>query len=199
MYEYISGTIEELNPSYLILRNQGIGYFIHISLTTYTYLSRHQEISSENVCKIYIYQIVREDALLLYGFYDLKERDMFKQLIGVSGIGANTSRLILSSLTPEQLAQSVGSEDVNQLKKIKGIGAKSAQRIIIDLKDKIGKPDEKQTMTETHESTVKDEALSALLTLGFSKKGADTVLDHILSDEKQLSVEELVKEALKRL
>jgi Holliday junction DNA helicase RuvA len=200
MYEYIEGLISELNPSFMVINNQGIGYFVNISLNTYTFLSNEQNERKNQMIKIYIHQIIREDAHLLYGFYDKKEREVFRQLITVSGIGANTARMILSSHTPEQLQEAVANGDVNQLKSIKGIGAKSAQRIIVDLKDKLTKD---MLLTDeffaAQDNTIKEEAFSALVTLGFSKKGVEKVLDNIISQDKNISVEILVKEALKKL
>lgn len=201
MYDYIEGDVTELNPSYVILDNQGIGYFIHVSLNTYTAISQNQELSTSKRCKIYVYQIVREDALMLYGFSDTKEREVFKHLVSVSGVGANTGRMILSSLSPQHLTQAVVDGDVNQLKKIKGIGAKSAQRIIVELKDKLKQSsgEESGEFMPAPNNTTKNEAFSALVTLGFSKGGAEKVIDQILTHQKDVSVEDLVKEALKRL
>ncbi len=200
MYEYIEGLISELNPSFMVINNQGIGYFVNISLNTYTFLSNEHNDQNNQMIRIYIHQIIREDAHLLYGFYDKKEREVFRQLITVSGIGANTARMILSSHTPEQLQEAVANGDVNQLKSIKGIGAKSAQRIIVDLKDKLTKD---MLLTDeffaAQDNTIKEEAFSALVTLGFSKKGVEKVLDNIISQDKHISVEILVKEALKKL
>ncbi len=200
MYEYIEGVISELNPSFMIINNQGIGYFVNISLNTYTFCSNEYVERENQKIRIYIHQIVREDAHLLYGFHDKNEREVFRQLITVSGIGANTARMILSSQTPAQLQEAVANGDVNQLKSIKGIGAKSAQRIIVDLKDKLTK-DISGTgeFFTARDNTIKEEAFSALVTLGFSKKGVEKVLDNILSQNKNISVENLVKEALKKL
>ena len=131
MYDFISGDITERTPTFVVLETGSIGYFINISLNTYTQLSEH------NRCQLYIHQIVREDALILYGFFDKTEREVFRQLISVSGVGANTARLILSSLSPADIERAINEGNVGILQSVKGIGAKSAQRIIVDLKGKI--------------------------------------------------------------
>lgn len=199
MYEYFQGKIKELNPSFVVLDIGGIGYFINISLFTYTHFSGTT--SDQNDQLIYVHQIVREDALLLYGFANPKEREIFRQLLSVSGVGANTARLILSSMSPDEIIQSVRTENVNALKSVKGIGAKSAQRIIVDLKDKIGF-EESQEIDEIvpHDyNTIRNEALSAMITLGFSKRQSETVIEKVLKEIPEASVEDLVKNALKRL
>ena len=199
MFEYIKGEIKTLNPSFIVMETGGIGYFINISLHTY---SKFHEIQGKNsIDKIYIHQIIREDAQLLYGFFDYTERDIFTLLLSVSGVGANTARMILSSLTPEDIKKAVSEGDVNTLKNIKGIGAKSAQRIIVDLKDKILKTTEEKSgeIMAPAGNTIKNEALTALVTLGFSKSAAEKTIEKILTENKDMSVEALVKEGLKRL
>jgi len=141
MYEFISGEIKEIYPTYIVLENSGIGFFINISINTYT------QISGQEKCKLYIYEVIREDAHQLYGFYEKNERDIFLLLISVSGVGANTARMMLSSLRADEIQDAILQGDVNVLKSIKGIGAKSAQRIIVDLRDKVGK-------TETNEQLI---------------------------------------------
>lgn len=193
MYEFITGKIKEIFPTYIVLENSGIGYFIHISVNTYS------KISGESECKLFIYEAIREDAHLLYGFFDKPEREIFLQLISVSGVGANTARMMLSSLHPEEIRDAIVLGDVDLLKSIKGIGAKSAQRIIVDLKDKVGKASNDQQIVSVLNNTIKDEALSALVMLGFPKIKVEKLINTILKEKKDLTVEELVKESLKRI
>jgi Holliday junction DNA helicase RuvA len=191
MYEFIEGDIIEKNPAYATIYISGISYFINISLTTYG------QIQNLKHGRLYIHQIIREDAHVLFGFYTKHEREIFRMLISVSGIGANTARVMLSSLSPEEIQNAIIGSKVDILKSIKGIGAKSAQRIIVDLKDKLGK--EEAEIFEIKDNTIKEQALSALTVLGFSKNTVDKVLNKILAEEDNLEVEELIKKALKRL
>ncbi|MGE0088451.1 MAG: Holliday junction branch migration protein RuvA [Bacteroidales bacterium] len=193
MYEYIKGEIIELNPTYLVLENSGIGYFINISVNTYSKLAEQKS------CLVYIHQAIREDAHVFFGFADKKEREIFLQLISVSGIGANTARMMLSSLSPEEVKSAILQNNIALLKSIKGIGLKTAERIIVDLRDKVGKITNESEIVVTINNTIKDEALSALVMLGFPKAKIDKLLGEILKDHKSLSVEELVKESLKRI
>lgn len=193
MYEYIKGNITELTPSSVIVEAGGIGYFINISLTTYTRLNGRENVT------VFLQQIVREDAHLLYGFADRDEREIFRLLISVNGIGANTAVMMLSSYQPEQLRDAIATENVNVLKSIKGIGAKTAQRVIIDLKDKIGKSSESVQVFDKADNTTREEALSALVMLGFNKRAIEKALDRIFSDNPGISVEETIKIALKNL
>lgn len=193
MYDFISGTVIEKTPTYVVLETGNIGYLIHISLNTFTLLAEQSH------CRLYIHQIVREDALLLYGFPDKTEREVFRQLISVSGIGANTARLILSSLSPAEIEHAINEGNVATLNAIKGIGTKTAQRIIVDLKGKIIKKEELDQIFRTESNTIRDEALSALVNLGFSKSSVEKVIDPIRKEKKDLSLEELIKEALARL
>ncbi|HKL38556.1 MAG TPA: Holliday junction branch migration protein RuvA, partial [Bacteroidales bacterium] len=193
MLEFIKGEIIETTPAYVVLRNNGLGYFINISLNTYSGISEKTE------CLLYVHEIVREDAYMLYGFADKKERELFRSLISVSGVGSNTARMMLSSLSPEELKAAIVQERVNVLKGIKGIGAKSAQRIIVDLKDKLEKEHTGEEIISTPDNTSKEEALSALVTLGFPKKNVEKVLENLTGQEPDLNVEALVKQALKKL
>ncbi|GET20773.1 Holliday junction branch migration protein RuvA [Prolixibacter denitrificans] len=193
MYEYIKGNITELTPASVIVETGGIGYFINISLTTYTRLNGRENVT------VFLQQIVREDAHLLYGFADRDEREIFRLLISVNGIGANTAVMMLSSYQPEQLRDAIATENVNVLKSIKGIGAKTAQRVIIDLKDKIGKSSESVQVFDKADNTTREEALSALVMLGFNKRAIEKALDRIFSDNPGISVEETIKIALKNL
>jgi len=193
MFDYIQGKITELNPTYVVLDSNGIGYLLHISINTYSALK------AEKVDKIYVHQIIREDAHLLYGFKTTREREVFRLLISVSGIGANTARMILSSLTPEEVAQAIVKENIRMLQSIKGIGAKTAQRMVIDLKDKIVKLQFTDEIFLPEYNTSFDEALSALVMLGFLKLHVEKALSQITRETKGLSVEELIKRALKVL
>ncbi len=193
MLEFIQGEILETNPAYVVMHTNGLGYFINISLNTYS------DISGKKEGTLYIHEIVREDAYMLYGFAGRKERETFRNLISVSGVGANTACMMLSSLTPEEIRTAIVQEQVNTLKAIKGIGAKSAQRIIVDLKDKLVKEGEEKEIVPASDNTSREEALSALVTLGFSKKQVEKVLDTLTSHEPDLNVESLVKQALKKL
>lgn len=193
MIEYIFGTIEELNPTYVVLSNHNIGYFINISLYSYNGLQIGNEV------KFLIHEVIREDAHVVYGFISAKEREVFRALISVSGIGANTARMMLSKLSPEEIEIAILNGDVNLLKSIKGIGLKSAQRVIVDLKDKIKLDDgESQIFTAVH-NTSKDEALSALIMLGFPKNTVDKVVNKIVAEKPNASVEEIIKLSLNRL
>ncbi|MCK4344305.1 MAG: Holliday junction branch migration protein RuvA [Bacteroidales bacterium] len=193
MFEFIKGRLSDLNPTYAIIDTGDIGYFIHISLNTYSKLTKDSDI------QLYIHQVIREDANLLFGFFNHHEREIFRMLLSVSGIGANTARMMLSSLTPSEVEQAILEGNVALLKSIKGIGTKSAQRVIVDLKDKIGKGAEIGEVFALQSNTIKDESLSALVMLGFSKTYAQKVIDKILLKEKDITVEELIKKALKEL
>jgi Holliday junction DNA helicase RuvA len=194
MYEYIQGKLVKLTPTYAIIENSGIGYFINITLFTYSFLE------GKNDGRLYIHQAIREDAHILYGFSDSQEREMFRMLISVSGIGANTSRMMLSSLSYNEIGTAIQRSDVNLLKTIKGIGLKTAQRVVIDLKDKLGKSTaEGEIFIPSKGNTLKDESLSALIMLGFSKTTVEKVIDKILAGDSNISVEELIKKALKQL
>ncbi len=191
MYEYIQGKIAELTPASVIVDNQGIGYFIHISLNTYSALAGKEQ------AIVFVHQVVREDAQLLFGFYNKSEREIFRHLITVSGIGPNTGRMMLSSMSPAEIQEAILVGNVSLLSSIKGIGAKTAQRVIIDLKDKVGKSDVSDNFLLSQSNTNREEALSALVMLGFTKNTVDKVLDKILKSNPKAEVEELVKQALK--
>ncbi len=193
MIEYLRGTIAELTPASLILETQGTGYFLNISLSTYSRLEGKKE------CKILVHEIIREDSHQLYGFADKEERDVFRYLISVTGVGAGTARMMLSSLNPAEIEKAVAGSDVNLLKSIKGIGLKTAQRIIVDLKDKLGRQAGAGEIFAVADNTKREEALSALVMLGFAKSAVAKVLDRILREEKPESVEDLIKQALKNL
>ena len=193
MYAFISGKIAEITPAYAIVDNNGVGYFINITLNTFTAIGEQTEV------RLYTHLQVLEDAHNLYGFYTVKERDMFELLISVSGVGCNTARLILSSLTVNELSTAIANEDTRTIQAVKGIGGKTAQRLIVDLKDKVRKTDYTEEVVGTVDNTVKNEALSALVILGFSKNAASKALDKQLKQTPDASVEELIREALKLL
>ncbi len=193
MYDYIQGKIIENTPAYAVIESNNIGFFINISIGTYSLLNEKKE------AKLYIHQVIREDAHLLFGFFEKTEREMFLQLISVSGVGANTARVILSSLSVEEVKKAITAGEVNILKSVKGIGAKSAQRIIVDLRDKVTKIDTTDDIFADKDNTIKIEALSALVMLGFVKKQIEKVLDKVLLEEQNITVEELVKKSLKLL
>ena len=195
MYDYIKGEIVEISPTEVILECNGIGYSIMISLQTYDALKESDE------AKVYIYHHIREDEEQFYGFATKNERELFKLLISVSGVGVGSARMMLSSLTDEEIRNAILSEDVRTTKSIKGIGMKTAQRLILDLKDKIVKG----AGVETAEITVPtknhniDEATTALLNLGFSKVNINKILPEILKDSPDASIETIIREGLKRL
>jgi len=193
MYEYIEGSLVEKNPTNCVIDVTGIGYFIQISLTTYSRLETLKH------AKLFIHQVVREDALLLFGFYAVEERDMFRLLLSVSGIGANTARMMLSSLTPDDIRMAILGNNTSLLQGIKGIGTKTAQRVIIELRDKVGKEKLSGELFPAKDNRLKEEALSALVILGFNKGEADKVLGKILLAERNILVEDLIKKALKQL
>lgn len=193
MYAFISGKIAEITPAYAILDNHGVGYFINITLNTFTAIGEQQEV------RLFTHLQVLEDAHNLFGFYTAKERDMFEMLISVSGVGCNTARLILSSLTVNELSTAIANEDIKTIQAVKGIGSKTAQRLVVDLKDKVRKTDYTEQTVETVNNSVKNEALSALVILGFSKNAASKALDKLLKQSPDASVEILIREALKLL
>lgn len=194
MYDYIKGNVAELTPTYVVLDNHGVGYMINISLNSFNAL-QHQE----DVVKVYVYEAIREDAHLLYGFTERRERELFLLLISVSGVGANTARMILSSLTPSDLEQTIASENVGILKSVKGIGAKTAERIIVDLKDKIKLSTDTLLDKSQVPSEVFDEAMSALVMLGFTKQMSQKALKKLFTAEPTITVEQAIKKALKMM
>ena len=195
MYEYIKGFVTELNPAYAVVEAGGVGYFVNISLTSYSALRPNEQ------TQIFLHQVVREDAHLLFGFTTKVERELFRQLISVNGVGPNTARLILSSLTPQDLTNAILSENLVKLKGVKGIGAKTAQRIIIDLKDKINMSEDFDTaeIFAASDNTIKKDALLTLTTLGFTKSAVDKVLDKVLKEKPDASLETVIKLALNYL
>jgi Holliday junction DNA helicase RuvA len=194
MYAYLEGNLSEINPAYAVIDCQGVGYMVHISLNTFT------RIKDLKRAKLFTHLSVREDAHLLYGFADDEERRLFRNLITVSGVGANTARVILSSVGTREVVQAIISGNENVLKKIKGIGAKTAQRIIIDLRDKINKDGALPESFAFSYNRPREEALSGLVILGFNKAASEKALDKIIEKgDAEITVERLIKEALKIL
>ena len=195
MIDYIKVQIIELTPTELILECGGIGYSILISLQTYELL----QLKTEAVA--YIHHYIREDEELFYGFATKDERELFRLLIGVSGIGVNSARMMLSSLTSDEIRNAILAEDINKIKSVKGIGLKSAQRLVLELKDKIVKGAGSDTglLLKVDTNAVVDEATTALVMLGFSKANINKVMPAILKENPQARVEDIIKAALKRL
>jgi Holliday junction DNA helicase RuvA len=193
MIDYIKGKITQITPTFITVEAGDIGYFINISLTTFARLEGVSE------CKILVHEVIREDAHQLFGFADKEEREIFRLLISVSGVGASTARMMLSSLSPGEIEKAIVGADVHLLKSVKGIGLKTAERIIVDLKDKLGKQTAAGEIFAFSDNTRREEALSALVMLGCAKSAVAKVLDKIVREEKNLSVEDLIKRALKNL
>ncbi len=195
MIEYIKGRIEELTPTEVILETYGIGYHILISLQTYEGLNGRSEAT------VYIHHYIREDEELYYGFATKDERELFRLLIGVSGIGASTARMMLSSLTSDEIRNAIIAEDINKIKSIKGIGMKSAQRLILELKDKVvkGAGSDSPALFSTVSNGAADEATTALVMLGFTKANVNKAVATVLKEKPTATLEEIIKLALKRL
>lgn len=197
MLDYIKGTIAELNPAYAVLDNHGIGYMINISLTTYDALAR---LPQDEVARLYVHEAIREDAHLLYGFAQKHERELFMLLISVSGVGVNTARMILSSLPTAELEMNIAQGNASVLKSVKGVGAKTAQRIIVDLKDKI-KVAGDALLVETGQpsSEIFEEAMAALVMLGFTQQMSQKALKKLFKQDPSITVEDAIKKALKMM
>src|SRR5690606_2372771 len=194
MYDYFNGKLVFKAPTHVILEVGGIGYYIHISLTTYTLIKDHEN------CKLFISFQVREDSHTLYGFATEGERHLFNHLISVSGIGPNTGRMMLSSSTPEEIQSAIVNGQVAMIQKIKGIGPKTAQRVILELQDKLKKQgDDALLPLPIAKQSVPEEALTALVMLGFAKNQVEKVLASIVQTSESLSVEQIIKLALKKL
>lgn len=194
MYAYIDGKLTFKCPTYVVIEAGGVGYHIHISLNTFSLIQDQER------CKLYTWLHVKEDAHTLYGFADEGERRLFLHLISVSGIGPNTGRMMLSSITPQEIQQAIVNGDVPLIQRIKGIGPKSAQRLILELQDKLKREGYDSLISVPKNHTVKDEALSALIMLGFAKNAAEKALDHAINQANgSLTVEALIKIALKSL
>ena len=195
MIEYIKGVIAELTPAYAVIDNHGIGYMINISL--YSYETLQKQPNGETI--LYIHEAIREDAHILYGFANKLERELFLLLISVSGVGPNTARMILSAIAPDDLGAVIASGNVNMLKAVKGIGAKTAQRIIVDLKDKIKTDTSTLLSMMPANNEVYEEALAALVMLGFTQATSQKVLTKLLATDNHITVEDAIKQALKMM
>ncbi|MCL4146031.1 UNVERIFIED_CONTAM: hypothetical protein GTU68_026155 [Idotea baltica] len=193
MITHIQGKLIEKNPTHVVIDCNGVGYMLNISLHTFSQIP-----NSENL-KLYTHLQVKEDSHTLYGFSSLAEREIFRLLLSVSGIGASIARTMLSSLTPKQVREGIATSDVALIQSIKGIGAKTAQRVILDLKDKVLKIYDIDEVSVYKGNTNKDEALSALEVLGFVKKQAERVVDKIMIQQPDADVETIIKQALKNL
>src|SRR5690606_16942690 len=193
MISHLNGKLVEKSPTDVVIECGGVGYFVNISLHTYSSICNNENI------KLYTHLQVREDAHTLYGFFEKSEREIFRLLISVSGVGASTARTMLSSMSPMQIRDAIALNDVPTIQSIKGIGAKTAQRVILDLKDKVLKIYGIDEVSEHQDNTSKNEALSALEVLGFSRKQTEKLVDRILISNPDLSVEGIIKEALKNL
>jgi len=193
MITQIRGRLVEKNPTYVVVDCSGVGYLLNISLQTYSSLP------DEELVKLYTHLSIREDAHTLYGFHSKTEREVFLLLISVSGVGPSIARTMLSSMTSEEVQNAIASENVRLIQSVKGIGAKTAQRVIVDLKDKILKTFDIDEVSIESNNTNKDEALSALEVLGFNKKQSEKVVSNILKETPDASVELLIKKALKSL
>ena len=193
MITHIKGKLVEKNPSFVIIDCNGIGYLLRISLQTFS------KLSNDEYCMLFTHLSIKEDAHTLYGFFDKDERELFRLLISVSGVGPNTAQMILSSLTPHEIQQAILTENVSVLQGVKGIGGKTAQRIILDLKDKIAKLGISANSSLTSYNTIREEALSALTMLGFSKNSIEKYIDKELEEDGSVEVEELVKRVLKKM
>lgn len=201
MIEYVRGELAELSPATAVIDCNGVGYAANISLNTYS------AIQGKKTCKLFIYEAIREDAYVLYGFADKQEREIFLLLISVSGIGGNTARMILSALSPSELVSVISAENANLLKTVKGIGLKTAQRLIVELKDKIktvgmaavGGTTSAGMLLQSANAEVQEEAVAALTMLGFATAPSQKVVLAVLKEEPEAPVEKVIKLALKRL
>jgi Holliday junction DNA helicase RuvA len=193
MITQIRGRLVEKNPTYVVVDCSGVGYLLHISLQTFS------SIGDEEAILLYTHLSIREDAHTLFGFYSKTEREVFRLLISVSGVGPSIARTMLSSMTSEEIQNAIASENVRLIQSVKGIGAKTAQRVIVDLKDKIMKTFDIDEVSVQTDNTNKEEALSALEVLGFNRKQSDKVVSSILKESPEATVELLIKKALKSL
>lgn len=198
MYDYLRGLVAELTPTYAVIECGGVGYIVTISLQTYSQLEGREE------ALVYVHHIVREDAEILYGFADRAERELFRLLIGVSGVGGGTARVILSTYTPQELSNIISSENAVLLKNVKGLGLKTAQKIIVEIKDKVvgvgsavAQKDVLENMSSGNEAYA--EAVQALMMLGFSKASSEKVLKKVVKENPSAEVEAMIRLALKQL
>jgi len=193
MMHHLKGKLVEKNPTYVIIECGGVGYFVNISLHTFS------KVQDVELVHLYTHLQIKEDAHTLFGFAEKSEREIFRLLLSVSGIGASTARTMLSSLSPVQIRDAIANGDAPVIQSIKGIGVKTAQRVILDLRDKVLKVYDMDELSPTSSNTNKDEALSALEVLGFVRRQAEKVVDKVISQDSSLSVENIIKHALKNL
>ena len=193
MIEFLNGRLVEKSPTHAVVECNGVGYFLNISLHTFSQLPEDENL------KIHTHLLVKEDSHTLFGFMEKAERDIFRLLLSVSGIGSSTARTMLSSMSPAQIREAIASADVASIQAIKGIGAKTAQRVILDLKDKILKVYDMDEVSLQTNNTSKEEALSALEVLGFARRQSEKVVDRVIAQDSLLSVENIIKQALKNL
>ncbi len=194
MITFLRGRLIEKNPTHIIVECNGVGYHVDISLHTYGLIPNEESV------QIHTYLQIKEDSHTLYGFFDTGEREIFKLLISVNGIGASTARTMLSSLNPDEIGTAIAQEDVKKIQSVKGIGLKTAQRVIIDLKDKISKVEISENFVGIGAALKqKDEAIAALEVLGYNKKSSEKIIDSLLKTDAEMSVEQLIKQALNRL
>lgn len=193
MIHHLRGKLVEKNPTHIIIECGGVGYFVNISLNTFSKLPEQENIS------LFTHLQIKEDSHTLYGFVEKSEREIFRLLLSVSGIGSSIARTMLSSMSPSQVRDAIANGDVPAIQAVKGIGAKTAQRVILDLRDKVLKVYDIDELSLTANNTNKDEALSALEVLGFARKQAERVVDKVLSQDSSISVENIIKLSLKNL
>mgnify|MGYP000277066458 FL=1 len=193
MITHLKGKLVEKSPTNVVIEVNGIGYWINISLTTFSQIP-----DNENI-KLYTHLQIKEDSHSLYGFYTKKEREIFRLLISVSGVGTSTARTMLSSLDPQQVVEAISSNNVSIVQSVKGIGSKTAQRLIIELRDKILKIYDLDESYVNSNNTTREEALSALEVLGINKKSSERLVDNIIKENQDISVEEIIKETLKNI
>lgn len=193
MITHIRGKLVEKNPTYAVVESNGVGYWLNISLNTFSQLPDNEFVM------LYTHLSIKEDAHTLYGFINKTEREIFRLLISVSGVGPSIARTMLSSMTTDEIQQAIASNNVSVIQSVKGIGVKTAQRVLVDLRDKISKTYAIDEVYVSQSNTIKNEALSALEVLGFNKKQVEKVVDKILLEDKTISVEVLIKNALKNL
>ena len=193
MITHLKGKLVEKSPTNVVIEVDGIGYWVNISLTTFSQIP-----DNENI-KLYTHLQIKEDSHSLYGFYSKKEREIFRLLISVSGVGTSTARTMLSSLDPQQVVEAISSNNVSIVQSVKGIGSKTAQRLIIELRDKILKIYDLDETYVNSNNTTREEALSALEVLGINKKSSERLVDNIIKENQDISVEEIIKETLKNI
>lgn len=193
MITHLKGKLVEKSPTNVVIEVNGIGYWVNISLTTFSQIPEYENI------KLYTHLQIKEDSHSLYGFYSKKEREIFRLLISVSGVGTSTARTMLSSLDPQQVVEAISTNNVSIVQSVKGIGSKTAQRLIIELRDKILKIYDLDETYVNSNNTTREEALSALEVLGINKKSSERLVDNIIKENQDISVEEIIKETLKNI